>query len=149
MSTTQRIYETHGTATVEIAVDYGTNPPTITRYDSVADVYEAANELAAADKYTAFARWCGCGYDVRNGGLKEEHNRDLSRAADLAFATASKRWRVFRRRLAEANDAWNEMIRRDEADALAERNREAWEEERRRSEDTRAAWVRAQDEAGV
>ena len=149
MSTTQRIYETHGTATVEIAVDYGMNPPTITRYDSVADVYEAANELAAADKYTAFARWCGCGYDVRNGGLKEEHNRDLSRAADLAFATASKRWRVFRRRLAEANDAWNEMIRRDEADALAERNREVWEEERRRSEETRAAWVRAQDEAGV
>lgn len=88
MSTTQRIYETHGTATVEIAVDYGTTPPTITRYDVVADVYEAANELAAADRYTAFARWCGCGYDVRNGGLTVEHNRDLSRAADLAFATA-------------------------------------------------------------
>jgi hypothetical protein len=149
MSTTQRIYETHGTATVEIAVDYGTTPPTITRYDIVGDVYESASELAAADKYTAFARWCGCGFDVRNGGLTEKHNRDLSRAADLAFAIASKRWRVFRRRLSEATDAWSEMIRRDEADALAERNREAWEEERRRNEETRDAWVRAQDEAGV
>lgn len=149
MSTTQRIYETHGTATVEIAVDYGTNPPTITRYDSVADVYKATDELAATDRHTAFARWRSRGYDVRNGGLTVEHNRDLSRAADLAFATASKRWRVFRRRLAEANAAWSEMIRRAEADALAERNREAWDEERRRSEETRAAWVRAQDEAGV
>lgn len=149
MSTTQRIYETHGTATVEIAVDYGTTPPTITRYDVVGDVYEAANELAAADRHTAFARWCGFGYDVRNGGLTEEHNRDLHCAAELAFATAAKRWRVFRRRLAEANDAWSEMIRRDEADALAERNREAWEEERRRDEETRAAWVSAQDKAGV
>jgi len=149
MESMQRIHETHGTATVEIAVDYGTSPPTITRYDSVGDVYEAALELAAADRYTAFARWCGCGYDVRNGGLTEEHNRDLSRATDLAFASASKRWRVFRRRLAEATEAWSEMVRRDEAEALAERNREAWEEERRRNEETRAAWVRAQDEAGV
>lgn len=149
MSTTQRIYETHGTATVEIAVDYGTTPPTITRYDIVGDVYESASELAAADEYHAAARWVGCGYDARNGGMTEAHRRDLRCAEDIAFAAASKQWRVFRRRLSEATDAWSEMIRRDEADALAERNREAWEEERRRNEETRAAWVRAQDEAGV
>ena len=149
MTTTQRIYGTHGTATVELSVDYGQSPPTIARYDIVGDVYESASELAAADEYHAAARWVGCGYDVRNGGMTEAHRRDLRCAEDIAFAAASKQWRVFRRRLAEATAAWSESIRREEAEALAERNREAWREEQRRNEETRAAWVSAQEDAGA
>ncbi len=145
----QRIYGKHGTAEVEISVDYDTAPPTIARYDIVGDVYESASELAAADKYHAAARWISGGYDVRNGGMTEAHGRDLHCAAELAFDAASKQWRVFRRRLAEANAAWSESIRREEAEALAERNREAWREEQRRNEEARAAWVRAQEEAGA
>ncbi len=129
MTTTQRIYGTHGTATVELSVDYGQSPPTIARYDIVGDVYESASELAAADEYHAAARWVGCGYDARNGGMTEAHRRDLHCAAELAFDAAAKRWRVFRRRLAEATAAWSESIRREEAEALAERHREACSQE--------------------
>ncbi len=124
MTTTQRIYGTHDTATVEISVDYGQSPPTIARYDIVGDVYESASELAAADEYHAAARWVGDVYDVRNGGMTEAHSRDLRCAADIAFAAAAKRWRVFRRRLAEATAAWSESIRREEAEALAENRRD-------------------------
>lgn len=119
MTTTQRIYGKHGTAEVEISVDYGKSPPTIARYDIVGDVYEASNELVVADAYHVAARWISGGFDVRNGGMTEAHRRDLHCAAELAFAAASKRWRVFRRRLAEATAAWSESIRREEAEARA------------------------------
>ena len=148
-TSTQRIYGTHGSATVELSVDYAQNPPMIERYDVAGDVYWAASELAAADKYHATPRWVSCGYGSMNGGMTEALSRDLRCAEDIAFAAASKQWRVFRRRLAEATAAWSESIRRDEAEALAERNREAWREEQHRNEETRAAWVSAQEDAGA
>lgn len=134
-----------GAASVTVTVDYGQTPPVISVSEEAGE-YASGSALREADEIGP-ARWESAGW---NGlSMNAEEGRDLAAANREAMEKASKRWRVFRRRHAEATAAWSEAVRRDEADALAERNREAHEEEKRRNAETRAAWVRAQEEAGT
>jgi hypothetical protein len=137
--TAQTLTVTVGTATVEITVDYGIDGVLITRYDTITTdrgvVYEASHELVAASN-VAPSRWVSGGV-VSALATADENFRDLSAASREAEARASSQWRVFRRRIAAANEARDEAIRAEEASNLAERNRERYEEESARDAELR------------
>ncbi len=114
--TAQSLEVVVGTATVRVTVDYGANPVTVTVHSShegPAGVFVSETDLfVVSEKHPA--GWNTRDYDpdkfVWPG---REVMRNLSRASREAHTQASKRWRVFRRRMKAANEAINEAIERE------------------------------------
>lgn len=97
----QSLTVTVGAASVTVTVDYGQTPPAIVVSEEASE-YASSSSLWSPNEHDP-ARWGASGWNGLRMDAQEE--RDLAAANREAIVQASKRWRVFRRRLAAANEA--------------------------------------------
>jgi hypothetical protein len=117
--TTQRLSVTRGSATVTYVVDYGESPPTVQAYMTAGGWSGHRDELIPRRFGTSIVWWMRERKGIVASGRAEwrsdlsharhgsfdvcgEEGADLIAASEAARVEASKRWRVVRRRMAQA-----------------------------------------------